>query len=75
MCMRYQDCPDETSHTTISESAITMLMSSGRSNCGATYYVSIYINIYICIYFPHNQLLKLHNAVTFQMLMYMYVYM
>ncbi len=42
-CMRHQVCPGETFRTTISESAITMLMSSSRSNHGvATYYVGIY---------------------------------
>ncbi len=37
--MRHQVCTGETRH--ISESTITMLMSRGRCNCGATYYVII----------------------------------
>ncbi len=41
LCMRYQVCPGETCHTTISESILTMPMSRGRSNCGVTYYLSI----------------------------------
>ncbi len=42
--MRRKVCTGETCRTTIyiSESAITMLMSRGRSNCGVTYYVNIY---------------------------------
>ncbi len=40
--MRHQVCPGETLHTTISESAITMLMTRGRSNCVVTYYVRKY---------------------------------
>ncbi len=39
--MRHQVYPGETCHTTMSESAITILMSRGRSNWGATYYVII----------------------------------
>ncbi len=40
--MRQQICPSQTCCTTMLESIITMLMSRGRSNCGARYYVSIY---------------------------------
>ncbi len=42
LCMRYQVCPGETCHTTISESTITILMSRGRCNCRVMHYVSIY---------------------------------
>ncbi len=39
--MGNQVCPtSETCHTTISESDMIILMSRGRSNCGATNYVS-----------------------------------
>ncbi len=40
--MRYHVCSDETCRKTLPESAITMLMSRGRSNFGVTYIVSIY---------------------------------
>ncbi len=42
LSMRHQVCAAETCHATISESAITMLMSRGRHNCGVIYYVSNY---------------------------------
>ncbi len=42
LSMRHHVCPSETCGTITSVSTITMLMSSGRSNCGVTYYVSIY---------------------------------
>ncbi len=42
LSMRHKVCPSETCCVIISESIIPMLMSWGRSNCGVTYYVSIY---------------------------------
>ncbi len=40
--IRHQVCPGETCHRSTSESGITMLIPRGKSNCGVTYYVSIY---------------------------------
>ncbi len=42
LSMRHQVCHSETCRAIISESVLTMLMSRGRSNCGVTYYVSVY---------------------------------
>ncbi len=42
LSIRHQVCPSETCCVIISDSILTMLMSRGRSNCGVTYYVSIY---------------------------------
>ncbi len=41
LSMRHQVYPSETCFMTILEFTITMLMSRGSGNCGATYYVSI----------------------------------
>ncbi len=42
LSMRHQVCPSETCCAIKSEYILTMLMSRGRSNCGVTYYVSVY---------------------------------